>query len=299
MERVKEVSPGPGWFQLYLVGGREVSERGIARARAAGFKALVLTIDTAVAGNRLGDKRNRSSQLINEISTTSQSRSLMLSKLLKGLYNERIRQGLQISTWKHLDWLIGFLADGQLMDFPNIELTAGKPMGYAPIGKQLAESAVTWDDIAWIRKAWGDQPLIIKGVHNIDDARRAEQAGAAAIVVSNHGGRQVDGTPGTLHMLQEIVPQLRAEGSKLEVYLDGGIRTGADVVVARACGAKAVLIGTPIAFSLGAGGPAGVARCLQIFKQEIEDTIRLLGRGNGSIDDIDASIFYQFRHRIT
>ena len=299
MERVKEVSPGPGWFQLYLVGGREVSERGIARARAAGFKALVLTIDTAVAGNRLGDKRNRSSQLINEISTTSQSRSLMLSKLLKGLYNERIRQGLQISTWKHLDWLIGFLADGQLMDFPNIELTAGKPMGYAPIGKQLAESAVTWDDIAWIRKAWGDQPLIIKGVHNIDDARRAEQAGAAAIVVSNHGGRQVDGTPGTLHLLQEIVPQLRAEGSKLEVYLDGGIRTGADVVVARACGAKAVLIGTPIAFSLGAGGPAGVARCLQIFKQEIEDTIRLLGRGNGSIDDIDASIFYQFRHRIT
>jgi L-lactate dehydrogenase (cytochrome) len=223
----------------------------------------------------------------------------MLSKLLTGLYNERIRQGLQISTWKHLDWLIGFLADGQLMDFPNIELTAGKPMGYAPIGKQLAESAVTWDDIAWIRKAWGDQPLIIKGVHNIDDARRAEQAGAAAIVVSNHGGRQVDGTPGTLHMLQEIVPQLRAEGSKLEVYLDGGIRTGADVVVARACGAKAVLIGTPIAFSLGAGGPAGVARCLQIFKQEIEDTIRLLGRGNGSIDDIDASIFYQFRHRIT
>lgn len=299
MERVKEVTSGPCWFQLYLVGGREVAERGIARARAAGYQALIVTIDTAVAGNRLGDKRNRSSQLIGEINATSQSRDSMVSKFFQGLYNERIRQALQPRTWKHLAWMLGFLADGQLMDFPNIELVPGTPMGYAPIGKQLAESAVTWQDFAWIKQAWGDLPIIVKGVHNIDDARRAEQEGAAAIVVSNHGGRQVDCTPGTLHMLQEIAPQLRAEGSKLEVYLDGGVRTGADVVVARACGARAVLIGTAMAFSLGAGGPAGAARCLQIFRQEVEDTIRLLGRGRGTIDEIDASIFYPFRHRIT
>ena len=95
-------------------------------------------------------------------------------------------------------------------------------------------------------------------------------------------------------MLQEIAPLLRAENSKLEVYLDGGVRTGADVVIARACGAKAVLIGTPMAFSVGAGGPTGAARCLQIFRQELEDTLRLLGRGCGSIDDIDQSIFYKF-----
>jgi L-lactate dehydrogenase (cytochrome) len=299
MERVKEVTPGPSWFQLYLVGGREVAERGIARAKAAGFQALILTIDTAVAGNRLGDKRNSSSQLIGEISASTQSKASFVSKFFQGMYKERTRQAFQFRTWKHLGWLFGFLADGQLMDFPNIELQPGKPMGYMPIGKQLAESAVTWDDLGWIRKAWGDKPLIIKGVHNYEDARRAEQEGAAAIVVSNHGGRQVDCTPGTLHMLQEIVPQLRAAGSQLEVYLDGGIRTGADVIVARGCGAKAVLIGAPMAFSLGAGGPTGAARCLQIFKQEIEDTLRLLGKGTGSIDDIDESIFYQFRHRIT
>jgi len=299
MERVKEVAPGPCWFQLYLVGGREVAERGIARARAAGYEALILTIDTAVAGNRLGDKRNRSAQLIGEISAANQSRSGMVGRFFRGLYRERMRQALQLRTWKHFGWMLGFLADGQLMDFPNIELVPGTPMGYMPIGKQLAQSAVTWQDLGWIRAAWGDRPIIIKGVHNIDDARRAEQEGAAAIVVSNHGGRQVDGTPATLHMLQEIVPQLRAAGSRMEVYLDGGIRTGADVVVARACGAKAVLLGTAIAFSLGAGGPAGVARCLEIFRQEIEDTLRLLGKGRGSIDDIDESIFYRFHHRIT
>ncbi len=299
MERVKEVATGPCWFQLYLVGGREVAERGIARARAAGFEALILTIDTAVAGNRLGDKRNSSSQLIKEIDASSHSDANMIAKFFQGLYNRRIRQALQPKTWRHLSWMLGFLADGQLMDFPNIELVPGKPMRYAPIGKQLEQSAVTWEDLAWIRKAWGDRPLIIKGVHNIEDARRAEKEGAAAIVVSNHGGRQVDGTPATLHMLQEIAPQLKADGSKMEIYLDGGVRTGQDVVVARACGARAVLVGTALAFSLGAGGPKGAARCLQILRQELEDTLRLLGKGRGSIEDIDRTIFYEFKHRIT
>lgn len=299
MERVKEAATGPCWFQLYLVGGREVAERGIARARAAGYEALILTIDTAVAGNRLGDKRNRSAQLIKEIDASSHSDAFILAKLFQGLYNERIRQALKPETWRHFSWMLGFLADGQLMDFPNIEIVPGKPMRYAPIGEQLKQSAVTWEDLGWIRKAWGDRPIIIKGVHNIEDARRAEQEGAAAIVVSNHGGRQVDGTPATLHMLQEIAPQLKADGSKMEIYLDGGVRTGQDIVVARACGARAVLVGSALAFSLGAGGPKGAARCLQILKQELEDTLRLLGKGRGSIDDIDEAIFYNLRHRIT
>jgi L-lactate dehydrogenase (cytochrome) len=298
MERVKEAAAGPCWFQLYLVGGKEVSLRGIARAKAAGYQALILTIDTAVAGNRLGDKRNRSSQLIGEINAASTSNAGFVGNLARGLYNERIRQAINPSMWKHISWILGFLADGQLMDFPNIELVPGSPMRFAPIGEQLAQSAVTWDDLPWIRKAWGDGPIIIKGVHNIEDARRAEREGAAAIVISNHGGRQVDRTPATLHMLQEIAPQLQASGSSMEIYLDGGIRTGADIAIARASGARAVLVGTAMAFSLGAGGPAGAARCLKIFKQELEDTLRLLGRGRGSIDDIDRTIFYEFKHRI-
>jgi L-lactate dehydrogenase (cytochrome) len=299
LERVKEVATGPCWFQLYLVGGRKVAERGIARARAAGYEALILTIDTAAAGNRLGDKRNRSTQLIKEIDATAHSNASMITKLFQGLYNERIRQMVHPKTCRHLSWVLGFLADGQLMDFPNIELVPGSPMRYAPIGEQLKQSAVTWEDLGWIKKAWGDRPIIIKGVHNIDDARRAEKQGASAIVISNHGGRQVDGTPATLHMLQEIAPELRADGSKMEIYMDGGVRTGQDIVVARACGARAVLVGTALAFSLGAGGPKGVARCLEILRQELEDTIRLLGKGQGSIEDIDKKIFYKFDHRMT
>jgi len=299
LERVKEVAMGPCWFQLYLVGGREVAERGIARAKAAGYEALILTIDTAVAGNRLGDKRNRSTQLIKEIDASSHSDAFILMKLFQGLYNERIRQALNPKTWRHFSWMLGFLADGQLMDFPNIEIVPGKPMRYAPIGEQLKQSAVTWEDLGWIRKAWGDRPIIIKGVHNIEDARRAGKEGASAIVISNHGGRQVDGTPATLHMLQEIAPELKTDGSKMEIYLDGGVRTGQDIVVARACGARAVLVGTALAFSLGAGGPKGAARCLQILRQELEDTLRLLGKGRGSIEDVDQTIFYKFKHRIT
>jgi L-lactate dehydrogenase (cytochrome) len=299
LERVKEVATGPCWFQLYLVGGREVAERGIARAKASGYEALILTIDTAVVGNRLGDKRNRSTPLIKEIDASTHSDANMITKLFQGLYNERILQALNPKTWRHLPWMLGFLADGQLMDFPNIELVPGSPMRYAPVGEQLKQSAVTWEDLGWIKKAWGERPIIIKGVHNIEDARRAEKEGASAIVISNHGGRQVDGTPATLHMLQEIAPELKADGSKMEIYMDGGVRTGQDIAVARACGARAVLVGTALAFSLGAGGPKGVARCLEILRQELEDTIRLLGKGRGSIEDIDKTIFYKFEHRIT
>jgi L-lactate dehydrogenase (cytochrome) len=300
MERVKEAATGACWFQLYLVGGREVAERGIARAKAAGYEALVLTVDTAVAGNRLGDKRNRSASLIAEMARSVKSQAGPVAKLAQGLYRERLRQGFTPDFWKHLSFTIGFLADGQLMDFPNIELEVGTPMAYAPIGEQLKQAAVTWADLEWIRKAWGDEkPIIIKGIHNIEDARLAEQHGAAAIVVSNHGGRQVDGTPATLHMLQEIAPQLQADNSKMEIYLDGGVRTGQDVLIARACGAQAVLIGRALAYGLGAAGPVGAARVFQIFRQEIEEGLRLLGKGNGSIEDIGLDMFYQFHHRIT
>jgi L-lactate dehydrogenase (cytochrome) len=150
---------------------------------------LILTIDTAVVGNRLGDKRNRSTPLIKEIDASTHTNASMITKLFQGLYNERILQALNPKTWRHLLWMLGFLADGQLMDFPNIELLPGSPMRYAPVGEQLKQSAVTWEDLGWIKKAWGERPIIIKGVHNIEDARRAEKEGASAIVISNHGGR--------------------------------------------------------------------------------------------------------------
>ncbi len=299
MERIMEAATGPCWFQLYLVGGREVAERGIARARDTGYDALVVTIDTAVAGNRLGDKRNRSSALIDEMVASINSKSWPIGKFFGGLYKERIRQALSFNTWKHVSFVTSFLADGQLMDFPNIELEPGKPMPYTPIGEQLKQSAVTWADLKWIRAVWGDKPIIIKGVHNIDDAKHAEEHGAAAIVVSNHGGRQLDRVPATLHMLREIAPKLTASGSNLEILMDGGVRSGMDVLIARACGAKAVLIGRALAYGIGAGGPAGAKRTFDIFRQEMEDGIRLLGQGNGSIDDIGSEIFYTFKHRIT
>jgi L-lactate dehydrogenase (cytochrome) len=218
-----------------------------------------------------------------------------LSLLLNGHYKERIRQTLDVDTWRKLSFLTSFLADGQLMDFPNIELEPGKPMAYRPVGPQLKESAVTWEDIPWIKKVWGDAPMIIKGVHTIEDARLAEKHGAAAIVISNHGGRQVDQTPATLHMLQEIAPILNEERSNLEILLDGGIRSGLDVLIAKAYGADAVLCGRGPTFGLGAGGPRGVSRFYEIMKEELEGCVRLLGKSEGpvgSVADINRNIIY-------
>jgi L-lactate dehydrogenase (cytochrome) len=270
LEEVKAASPHDCWFQLYLVGGKDVALKGIKRAREAGYSALVLTIDTPVAGLRYRDKRNGSVEAITG-----------------GIF-QKLRFAPQMS--RHLSWLCSYYYDGGLMDFPNIELPGGVSMPYADIGNQLQQSAVTWDDLDWIREVW-QGPIVIKGVHTVHDALKAADMGAAAIVISNHGGRQLDRVLPSLQMLRDIVPHMKDRN--LDVLMDGGIRSGGDVAIALATGAKAVLIGRAYAFGLGVAGEAGVTAALTILKSELEHTMRQLGCGR--LSDLDESHVRQHR----
>ena len=270
LEEVKAASRHACWFQLYLVGGKEVSIKGIERAKKAGYSALVLTIDTPVAGLRYRDKRNGSAEAING-----------------GIF-QKMKFAPQMA--RHLSWVTSHYHDGGLMDFPNIELPGGEPMPYADIGNQLQKSAVTWDDLEWIREVWGG-PIIIKGVHTVHDAMKAARFGAKAIVISNHGGRQLDRVLPTLQMLREIAPQMKDQN--IEVLMDGGIRSGGDVAIALAYGAKAVLLGRAYAFGLGAAGEAGVTRALAIMRSELEHTMRQLGCGK--LEDLNESHVIEYR----
>lgn len=252
LEEVKAASSGPCWYQLYLCGGRDVASAAVERAKAAGYTALVVTIDTPVAGLRERDARNGATQIVT-------------------------RQLLTMLPWLHQflarpRWLVDLLTDGGLMQFPNIVLTGG-PMGYADVNTALEQSVVSWDDFDWIRELWGG-PIVVKGIHTEDDARRAVDAGARAVVVSNHGGRQLDTVAPTLRVLPEVVD---AVGTQVEVLLDGGIRRGGDVAKALALGARAVLVGRAYAYGLGAGGEAGVTRALEILRTDLARTLRLLG----------------------
>jgi isopentenyl diphosphate isomerase/L-lactate dehydrogenase-like FMN-dependent dehydrogenase len=252
LEDVRAASPGPVWYQLYLIGGRAVAAATLARARAAGIGALVVTIDTPVAGLRERDLRNGVPQLVSRRFRT------MLPYLPQLLARPR--------------WLVDFLRDGGLMDFPNIVLPEG-PMAYADVGVALEQSAVCWADLRWIRQEWPG-PIVIKGIHTGDDARRAVDEGADALVVSNHGGRQLDSVAPTLRVLPEVV---RAVGERVEILLDGGIRRGSDIVKALCLGARAVLVGRAYAYGLGAAGGAGVARAIEILRSDVARTLKLLG----------------------
>ena len=251
LEDVKAATNGSAWYQLYLVGGRDVALGVINRAKAAGYKALVVTIDTPVAGMRERDARNGVKQLLARNLSTIPHLGQML-----------VRPG----------WLYNFFGDGGLMNFPNIVLADG-PMGYADVGAALEASATSWEDFTWIRDAWGG-PIVAKGVHTADDARRAVDQGAAAIVVSNHGARQLDTVAPTIRVLPEVVQAVKGQ---TEILLDGGIRRGSDVVKALCLGASAVLIGRSYAYGLGAGGRAGVARAIDILKTDVIRTMKLLG----------------------
>jgi L-lactate dehydrogenase (cytochrome) len=165
------------------------------------------------------------------------------------------------------------LLDGGLPSLPNVVVPGKGPMPLLDVATALAESAVTWADFRWIREVWGG-PIIVKGVLTADDARRSIDHGAAAISVSNHGGRQLDCVPASLRALPEIV---QAVNGQVEVLMDGGIRRGTDIVKALCLGAKAVLIGRAYAYGLAAAGEAGVARALEILRIDLERTLRLLG----------------------
>ena len=253
LEDVKAATPGPCLYQLYLLGGRDVALGAIARAKAAGFSALVVTIDTPVAGLRERDVRNGTKELLTKNPLT----------MLPFIWQFLARPA----------WLAGFIRDGGLMSFPNVELPNQGPMPYADVGAALEQSVVSWSDLKWIRDAW-QGPIVVKGVHTGEDARRAVDEGVDGLVVSNHGGRQLDGVPATIATLPEIVA---AVNGRADVLLDGGVRRGSDIVKAVCLGAKAVLVGRAYAYGLGAGGEAGVARTVSILKADVVRTLKLLG----------------------
>jgi len=263
LEDVAAASQGSVWYQLYLIGGRDCALAAIERARDAGFSALVVTIDTPVAGFRERDLRNGAKELL------SGKLPAMLPFVNQLLTKPR--------------WLAAFLADGGLMKFENVVIPGKGPMPYADVTAALEQSVVTWEDLKWIRQAWNG-PIVIKGIHTEDDARRAMDAGANALVVSNHGGRQLDGVAPSLQILPEVVA---AVGDRIEVLLDGGVRRGSDIIKALCLGARAVMVGRAYAYGLGAAGGAGVTRAIEILRADLIRTLKLLGCA--SIADLDQS----------
>jgi L-lactate dehydrogenase (cytochrome) len=263
LEDVRAGSTGPVFYQLYLLGGRGAAEAAIERARVAGFNALVVTIDTPVAGIRERDYRNG------------------MKELVTGGPLDKIPFLPQILS--RPGWVIEYLLDGGLPGLPNVIIPGKGPMPLVDLNAALAESAVTWADFAWIRKIWTG-PILVKGVLTADDARRSIDEGAAAISVSNHGGRQLDGVQSSLRALPEVV---KAVNGQIEVLMDGGIRRGTDIAKAICMGARAVLCGRAYAYGLAAAGEAGVDRAIEILRADLERTLRLLGCA--SVSELDGS----------
>src|SRR5579864_2977530 len=253
LEDVKAGSSGPVFYQLYLVGGREAAEGALDRARRAGFAGLVITVDTPVAGMRERDPRNGMKELLG---TSWFAKIPYLPDILA-----------------HPGWLASFLLDGGVPKLENVVIPGKGPLELVDIRAALARATVTWEDLRWIRKLWSG-PIVVKGLLTGDDARRAVDEGASAVVVSNHGGRQLDSVSPTLRALPEVVA---AVNGQVEVLMDGGVRRGSDIVKALCLGARAVLVGRAYAYGLAAGGHAGVVRALDILRSDVERTLRLLG----------------------
>ena len=263
MEDVKAQSQGPTFFQLYLAGGRKAAEDGIARAKAAGYAGLFVTIDTPVAGNRERDVRNGMKALMGK------------NPFAKIPYLPDILM--------HPRWLAAFIADGMVRPFPNVVVPGSGPLAAIDVAAALESAQVSWSDLTWIRQVWNG-PIVIKGVMTADDAKRSVDHGAQGIVVSTHAGRQLDGCAGSLRVLPGIV---EAVGGKTEVIFDGGIRRGSDAVKAIAMGARAVILGRGYAYGMAAAGDAGVERAIEIFRADIVRTLKLLGCP--SISALDSS----------
>jgi L-lactate dehydrogenase (cytochrome) len=262
IETVRAEAKGPLWYQLYTIGGRAAVEPALERARKAGYETLLVTIDTSVAGMRERDVRNGNSKLLGK------------SLLAKVPFLPEI--------FTHPSWLWRFLRDGGVPSLPNIVID-GKPLELIDVSVALSDAVLTWDDLTWVRAAWPG-PIVMKGVLTAEDAKRCVDVGAQGLVVSNHGGRQLDGVAATLRVLPEIVA---AVGTQIEVLFDGGIRRGADVVKALALGARAVLLGRGYAYGMAAFGDRGVWRALEIFFADFDRTMKLLGCD--SVDKLDMS----------
>ena len=241
----------PFWFQLYVMRDRAFIERLIERARAARCSALVLTLDLQVLGQRHKDIRNG----------MTAPPKMTVANILNLMTKPR--------------WCMGILGT-QRRGFGNIVGHASNVSDMSSLSSwtsQQFDPALSWDDVEWIKRRWGGK-LIIKGIMDPEDARLAADSGADALIVSNHGGRQLDGAQSSIEALPAIVDEV---GQRIEVHMDGGIRSGQDVVRALALGAKGVYIGRPFLYGLGAMGEAGVTRCLEIIRNELDLTMAFCG----------------------
>lgn len=245
-ERLAADAPdGRRWFQLYVWRDRDAVAELVARAAGAGFEALILTVDTPVAGARLRDVRN--------------GFSIPPALTLRTLADISVHPG----------WWLNLLTTDPIT-FASFRSSDGT---VAELLDTVLDPGLDWDDLAWLRGAWTG-PLVVKGIQSVEDARRAADHGVDAIVLSNHGGRQLDRAPVPLELLPSVVA---AVGERVEVYVDGGILSGADVVAAVGLGARACLVGRAYLYGLMAGGEAGVDRVATLFRTDVMRTMRLLG----------------------
>jgi L-lactate dehydrogenase (cytochrome) len=252
----------PFWFQLYVMRDRDFIERLIERAKAANVSALQLTLDLQILGQRHKDIKNG-------LSTSAMS---SFRNLVNILSKPR--------------WCLG-MAGTKRRTFGNIVGHVKGVMNTSSLASWTNEQfdpTLNWADVEWIKKIWGGK-LILKGIMDVEDARLAVASGADALIVSNHGGRQLDGAPSSITALPPIA---EAVGREIEVWMDGGIRSGQDVLKARALGARGTLIGRPFLYGLGAHGEAGVTKALQIIHKELDLTMAFCGHTR--IDDIDSRI---------
>jgi L-lactate dehydrogenase (cytochrome) len=254
---------GPGfWFQLYVMRDRGFIERLIERARTAGCSALVLTLDLQILGQRHKDIKN---------DLTAPPR-LTLPNILNLATKPRWCMGMLGTQRRQFGNVVGHVSGvenmGSLLDWTSKQFDPG----------------LNWGDVAWIKKRWGGK-LILKGIQDVEDAKLAADSGADALIVSNHGGRQLDGAQSSIHALPAIVD---AVGRRIEVHMDGGIRSGQDVLKATALGAKGTYIGRSMLYGLGAMGEPGVTRALQIIHKELDITMAFCG--HTKIGTVDKSI---------
>jgi (S)-mandelate dehydrogenase len=251
--RLEEVSQAGGtqWMQLYVMSERAIAEQMVKRARRAGYSALVLTVDVPVSGYRERDVRN--------------GFKLPFRPTPQTLLN----------LCRHPAWLLRMAASG-MPQFANLAESldaAGSPQAQAALLARAMDRRLVWESLAWLRQLW-DGPLLVKGLLHHADARKALQHGVDGIIVSNHGGRQLDAAPATMAVLPHIMEEV---GQRLPVFVDSGFRRGSDVVKALALGAKGVFIGRPVLYGLAAKGEAGASAVLQLLAEEVLRTMTLIG----------------------
>jgi L-lactate dehydrogenase (cytochrome) len=268
IEEVAAATSRPPWFQLYVMRDRGYAEDLMARAQAVGAPVLVLTVDLAVVGARHRDTRNA----------------------MVGRVSSWAKAGRALDLLSHPRWLRTTAIGGRPLTFGNLEKAvpgARSPAAFRDWVDQQFDPSVTWDDIAWVRERWNGK-LVVKGVLDPEDARRAADAGVDGVVVSNHGGRQLDSVPSTARALPGVAD---AVGDRVTVLADGGVRTGLDVVKMVAMGARAVLVGRAWAWAVAARGEAGVRHVLAVMKADIDTALGLTGQT--SIAGVDRSALYR------